>query len=144
MSQPSTPPPSESAQPSETFTVELPPDLDAPTMARTLVRERAPGLPPNMVDDAVICVSELVSNAVEHGRPEIVMTLSVHDGRIGIEVTDHGDPIDPVVVGHVDDANPRGRGLRIIDTLADAWGVTRHDDNSHRPRKTVWFELYPA
>lgn len=144
MSEATATPPSEPSPPPGPFSVALPPDLDAPTMARTLVREHAAGLPPNMVDDAVICVSELVSNAVEHGRPEIILNLSVGDGRIGVEVTDHGDPIDPVVVGHVDDANPRGRGLRIIDTLADAWGVTRHDDDPHRPRKTVWFELYPA
>lgn len=94
------------------------------------------GLP---TDTASHLVAELAANAVTHGRVpgrDFRLTLYVVGGTLRIEVSDtRGDrlpePRHPAV-----DAES-GRGLLLVDALADRWGV-RED---RFPRKTVWAEL---
>ncbi|MFE3513987.1 ATP-binding protein [Streptomyces sp. NPDC059166] len=94
---------------------------------------RGNGVPETMVDDAVLILSELLSNACRHGRP-----LGRHsetgdgdiraawrtDGRGGltVEVTDGGGPTRPVPATPSVTARG-GRGLNIISALAQEWGV---------------------
>lgn len=97
----------------------------------------------SIVDDAVLILSELLSNAWRHGRP-----LGRHDvgdgdiraawrvdkaGRLLVEVTDGGGPTRPVPATPSVTARG-GRGLNIITALAQDWGVR----DSATGEVTVW------
>jgi len=96
-------------------------------------------LPPESREDAdalVLMLSELATNAVRHAATEYVVSVRVVDDgrRVLVEVSDAaaGYPMPQEQVGDA----PHGRGLHIVRTLADAWGV---DEQRDRPGKTVWF-----
>ena len=129
---------------SHRITVELPPGLDAPAYARAIVAEHGVGLAPELVADAVLCVSEVVTNAVQYGRPAITLCLDTARGGLGVEVTDRGVPFDVDAIEPVDDVSPNGRGLHIVAALSRAWGVRPGEASDDGPGKTVWFELHPG
>lgn len=79
-------------------------------------------------------ISEVVTNAVIHGRSAVLVDVAVQDRRLRVEVSDDGDGLPRLPA--VDDALPSGRGLRIVGLLASDWGV-----RPKSPGKTVWFEL---
>ena len=87
--------------------------------------------------DALLCVSELATNAVLHsrsGRPGGRFTVRAmrQAGSVRVEVTDEGGPW-----GHERDGDGQsGRGLLIVGELASRWG--RDDGGAGR---TVWFEI---
>ncbi|MFG7942992.1 ATP-binding protein [Streptomyces cacaoi] len=89
-------------------------------------------LPAVVVGDAELVVSELGTNAVEHGRGPVGLTLAHLPGVLRIEVIDRSStPARPRTVAA--DAES-GRGLLLVDALAGAWGVS--------PDGTVtWAEL---
>ncbi|GBQ01006.1 ATP-binding protein [Streptomyces spongiicola] len=114
--------------------------------ARHRMREqlRRSGVSDSVVDDAVLILSELLSNACRHGRP-LGQHTEIGDGDIRaawrldpsggltVEVTDGGGPTRPVpstpsVTAH------GGRGLSIISALARDWGVR----DSAAGEVTVW------
>ncbi|MFC8833348.1 ATP-binding protein [Streptomyces griseoincarnatus] len=74
-----------------------------------------------LVDDATLIVSELVTNAIQHGDgDQITMTMTVRGGVLRLAV--HGEtPGRPVACNAPDDAE-RGRGLFLVDCLASAYG----------------------
>ena len=84
-------------------------------------------------------LSEIATNAVQHAATEFEVEVEIiDDGRVvRVAVTDgaHGFP-SPETAG--DDA-ARGRGLQIVGTLADAWGVDVQRDPAG---KTVWFSSH--
>jgi len=112
-----------------------------------------------VMDDGTLLVSELVTNAVVHAGTavELVCRLDPAESALVLEVTDRhparalrgdraaagpGDPgsgtLTSADVAH-DLANDRaegGRGLYLVATLADTWGVTYRRD-----RKTVWCRI---
>ncbi|WP_354378914.1 ATP-binding protein [Streptomyces sp. PvR034] len=102
--------------------------------ARHRMREqlRIGGLPDSVVDDAVLILSELLSNACRHGRPLGTQEIGDGDiraawrvdkaGRLTVEVTDGGGPTRPVPATPSVTARG-GRGLNIISALAQDWGV---------------------
>ncbi|MEU6952132.1 ATP-binding protein [Streptomyces sp. NPDC045714] len=114
--------------------------------ARHRMREqlRGNGVSDAVVDDAVLILSELLSNACRHGRP-LGRHTDVGDGDIRaawrvdtagaltVEVTDGGGPTRPVPATPSVTARG-GRGLNIISALAQEWGV--RDDSSGEV--TVW------
>jgi anti-sigma regulatory factor (Ser/Thr protein kinase) len=116
----------------------LPRDVDAPAMAREYLSRYATWLPDALLDDARLLVSELVGNAVRHGRDEIILRLRPHPPGIGVAVTDHGDDMPTLPDGRPDPTVPSGRGLLIVAALASRWGVEKVDSGSG---KTVWFDL---
>jgi PAS domain S-box-containing protein len=81
-----------------------------------------------------LVVSEVVTNAVVHAGTAIGLSVQVFGGRVRVEVQD-GSP-------HLPDRREQspmagfGRGLMLIESVVDAWGVAR---GSHG--KTVWFEV---
>ncbi|MGW5460313.1 ATP-binding protein [Streptomyces sp. NPDC003996] len=95
---------------------------------------------PRLVDDALLMVSELVTNAIVHARPPAVLRLSWVQGDGGrtlrIEVSDAG----PVLAagGALDGIDPdeHGRGEAIVHALA-----TRHGIRTHLGGVTRWAEL---
>ncbi len=89
-------------------------------------------------------MAELAANAVVHGRVpgrDFRLSLVLHgNGRLRIEVTDtRGERLPPAPdrLTAPDGDATSGRGLLIVDALADRWGVTV----GPVPRKTVWAEL---
>ena len=87
-----------------------------------------------MVDTARLLTSELVTNAVLHARTEMTLTVEEQGRGVRIGVTD-SSPVSPALRHHSATATT-GRGLRLLNQLADAWSVTA--DNGG---KTVWFSL---
>ena len=94
------------------------------------------GLP---TESASHVVAELAANAVTHGRVpgrDFRLTLYVVGDTLRIEVSDtRGDRLPEAQRPCVDAES--GRGLLLVDALADRWGV-RED---RFPRKTVWAEV---
>ncbi len=86
-------------------------------------------------DSAALAVSELVTNAVLHAHTEVELTVGTGPACVRIEVRDD-NPALPVVGNHPDLTAESGRGLLLVSTLADDWGVESTGDG-----KAVWFEL---
>ncbi|MHA3701335.1 ATP-binding protein [Jatrophihabitans sp. YIM 134969] len=107
-------------------------------MARAYLSEYATWLPAPLLDDARLLVSELVGNAVRHGRDEIILRLRPDPPGIGVAVTDHGDDMPTLPDGRPDPTVPSGRGLLIVAALASRWGVEKVEAGTG---KTVWFDL---
>jgi anti-sigma regulatory factor (Ser/Thr protein kinase) len=84
--------------------------------------------------DAALVVSELAANAVLHASTPFAVTIRCTDDVVRIEVADQ-DPSHPQVKDH-GTAAPTGRGLRIVEQLAGAWG-----GEPATTGKTVWAEL---
>ena len=93
---------------------------------------------PQDTDDAALLVTELVANVVDHaqGAASLTLELTVSDGWLRIAVVD-GCAVHPVVRA-LDRDQPRGRGLLLLQAIADRWGA-----EDHRGGKRVWFELAP-
>jgi anti-sigma regulatory factor (Ser/Thr protein kinase) len=113
----------------------LPIDGGSVAAARRLLRSMLDGKQAASTDDAVLMISELVTNAVRHAHTLLRVMVSIADHDLRVEVSDD-DPTLPVAPDPEHHATS-GRGLRIVDELADHWGITPNTDG-----KTVWFELH--
>lgn len=111
-------------------------DLRAVPEARKALREllRTWGRPERS-DIAELLTSELVTNAIVHTDREAVLTATVGPGGLRVEVRDFVARRPRLRVPNADDGT-NGRGLVLVQTLADAWGV-----RAHGVGKAVWFEL---
>jgi anti-sigma regulatory factor (Ser/Thr protein kinase) len=89
----------------------------------------ARSVPTPIIDDARLVVSELVANAVQHGRPTEHGSLSlgwVLDAScLVLSVEDGGDA--PIVRRRPGPQSTGGRGLHILDSLTRSWTVRRQD-----------------
>jgi anti-sigma regulatory factor (Ser/Thr protein kinase) len=83
----------------------------------------------------VLLVSELVTNAMQHGGAPIRLVADTTPSGLRVEVYDGSTDVFPALRDTRADA-PGGRGLRLVDTLADRWGSTSAEDG-----KCVWFEI---
>lgn len=84
---------------------------------------------------AELLTSELVTNALVHTEHGAVVKATVADSRLRVEVRDFIDA-PPTPNAPTQDDGTHGRGLVLVDGLADAWGV-----RSQGLGKMVWFEL---
>ena len=96
----------------------------------------------NLADGASLVMSELVANAVRHtpchsirlivGRPSAT--------RVRVGVVDRA-PLRLPVLGQADQDDESGRGLVLIDGIADRWGYDLHGSGRRPWGKEVWAEL---
>ena len=118
---------------------DLPPTARSVRVARHVVLEllRAWRVPHNG-EDAALLVTELVANVVDHVRGDEDLTLEIGTSEdwLRIAVVD-GSAVRPVVRELTLD-EPRGRGMRMVQAIADRWGA-----EDHLGGKRVWFELRP-
>lgn len=104
---------------------------------------RQSGTAESLIDDAVLILSELLSNSCRHARPlnDTQQVRAAWDrdaaGRVTIAVTDGGGPTRPCPAAPSVSARG-GRGLTIITTLSCDWGVREADASG---AVTVWAVL---
>lgn len=110
-------------------------ELSAPAAARAVIREAliAADVEPVTVDDAVLLTSEIVANAVEHARTDICLQFRIAED-IRISVSDSSTR--ELVMRPQGPMTDRGRGLLLVDVIADSWGVEPTSGG-----KTVFFRL---
>ena len=117
--------------------VRLEPHGGAPSGARAWLRELA--LPAAVREDAMLVVSELVTNSLRHadfdGGGAITLVVVVAAGASRVEVWDPGPGVRPGQRRLPGPGARGGRGLFLVQEVADRWGVERRDGAA------VWAEL---
>jgi serine/threonine-protein kinase RsbW len=135
---------------------------DQVAQARHFVQGALAGCP--ALADAVLLTSELATNAVQHsatGRGgAFVVAISHAPGRVRVTVTDGGSATRPIVAPEPEELAVSGRGLLLVNVLADRWGYASELDHraasnaassaaghcpgasvGTEPAGAVWFEL---
>lgn len=117
--------------------LQLPQDETSPAAARQFLRratcsEHAG----HVLEDAVLLVSELVTNSVVHGGPPIVVAVDcATTNGLQVRVRDGSRELPrPRDARSTDEG---GRGLNLLAMLSDDWGVETEADDG----KQVWFVL---
>ncbi|MFD8718672.1 SpoIIE family protein phosphatase [Streptomyces sp. NPDC059629] len=94
---------------------------------------------PDQLDSAVLLVSEMLTNVLVHTDVDALLLAEVSgqvpERRLRVEVTDAGDDLPHK--RRPGELASSGRGLVLIELLADAWGVAPRGEG-----KSIWFELY--
>ena len=85
---------------------------------------------------AVLLTSELVTNAILYGHGPLELRAHTEGSALRIEVRDQEPASPPVLRSDADLTEIGGRGLQLVDTLADRWGWSAEAEG-----KVVWFEL---
>ncbi|MFD6246975.1 ATP-binding SpoIIE family protein phosphatase [Streptomyces roseolus] len=92
----------------------------------------------DQLDAAVLMVSEMVTNVLVHTDGDALLTAEVACGEkarlLRVEVSDASDELPHK--RHPGEMASSGRGLVLMEMLADAWGVAPRGEG-----KTIWFEL---
>ena len=117
-------------------TLVLPPEARSSSLSRRFVQGAlARWQLESLADVAVLLTSELVTNAIVHAQTEVEVTITRDDPRtVTVAVTDSSRS-QPRLHRHTDDS-ATGRGLGILDALANSWRVV-----SGARGKTVSFTL---
>jgi PAS domain S-box-containing protein len=120
----------------ESLSQRLEPTGSAVADARHLVLDylRGRDLPAHLLADAVLATSELVTNAVLHGRPPVDLRLRVEGADVLVEVRDQAT-YQPRKL-RPDEEDEHGRGLQIVAALSTRWGTRATEDG-----KAVWCML---
>ncbi|WP_432047059.1 MULTISPECIES: ATP-binding protein [Streptomyces] len=119
----------------------LPSTASSVSTARAAVRERlrAWGVSAQVCDDALLVVSELVTNVITHTVSDhLECRLSVGAGLLRIEVEDEIRAHTLPAPRTPDSDEHCGRGLLLVGAVSSAWGVR---DAPHGPGRIVWAEL---
>ncbi|MFF0598780.1 ATP-binding protein [Streptomyces antibioticus] len=99
----------------------------APAAARRQARRvlTAHGVGEDRIYDSLLVISELVTNAVTHALPPVVLHLRIGEndaGRIQVHVSDGGPQPDPTTWAATRPEDEHGRGATIISALVDNGG----------------------
>ncbi|MFD0074562.1 ATP-binding protein [Streptomyces sp. NPDC127166] len=120
------------------YSQSLPRNARSAAVARRLVRTALTvwGLD-SLTENATLVITELVSNAVDHSRlPSIRVIVSRPlTNRVRVGVVDRSRTV-PTLRADADGDSLRGRGLVLVDALAEEWGT-----ELYRWGKQVWAEL---
>ena len=110
------------------------PTVDAPRSSRAFLREHlAEWGALKCEHEAVLVLTELVTNVVHHAASPIHVHAEFDSRNLRVEVRD-GSSLLPSVLDLVEEEH--GRGLRIVQELATAWGVEQRADG-----KAIWFTV---
>lgn len=114
----------------------LPAELRSPGTARSVVRAVATeGELSDIIDEALLLTTELVTNAVVHAATQVTVEVICDAGGLTVTVLDEmAGPLVPLTSERPDDE--RGRGLVLVEGLAQRWGTVHHNGG-----KGVWFHL---
>jgi anti-sigma regulatory factor (Ser/Thr protein kinase) len=116
------------------LSLNLPPDPSAPGLARAAAKHYLVGkVSSEQVSDLALVITELVSNAVVHGRGPVVFRLQLDEGTVRGEVIDQGSGFEHEIREQGPD-EVSGRGMFIVEALTNSWGT--HEGTTH-----VWFEV---
>jgi anti-sigma regulatory factor (Ser/Thr protein kinase) len=118
--------------------MELPGDPSAARQARQFVSRvlRDWSIDEDTVDNAELCVSELVTNAVIHSGTTSSVTVQADREYVLVIVQDRGGRGAVRRPEELDPESVSGRGLTLVGALASAWSAEHSTDGT-----TVWFEL---
>jgi anti-sigma regulatory factor (Ser/Thr protein kinase) len=89
----------------------------------------------DVVDDAGLVISELVTNALNAGCTDIVLAVNVHRDHLQLGVRDDGPGLPQPRRPSTDD--PRGRGLQIVERLSRSWDVQTHEPHGKTVSATL-------
>ncbi|MET8079695.1 SpoIIE family protein phosphatase [Streptomyces sp. NPDC005303] len=111
-------------------------------VARQQLRELLHDWPSaDQVDSAVLLLSEMLTNVLVHTDADALLLAEVRgetgERRMRIEVTDTSDDLPHK--RRPGELASSGRGLMLIELLADGWGVDPQGEG-----KSIWFELYES
>ena len=115
----------------------LPPFPTSVGAARRFVRDvlMSRSVPEDVVGTVELLTSEIVTNAILHGRAGPKLVVEVGEGLVRVGVHDMSPEVPVRRLSRPDDVS--GRGVVIVDELASAWGVEPERDGGKR----VWFEV---
>jgi anti-sigma regulatory factor (Ser/Thr protein kinase) len=94
------------------------------------------GVDQDVADTAVLCVSELVTNAVIHSHTQCSVRMVLEQGVLTTQVRDHGIRDTTSSPASGDPLRVHGRGLQLVEALASRWGYELDADAT-----TVWIVL---
>ncbi|GAA4658130.1 SpoIIE family protein phosphatase [Kineococcus glutinatus] len=116
----------------------LPPDVRSAARARRHLRDAVGGSALEAVlDDALVVVTELVTNAVLHAGTDVELRLRCEHDGLWVEVADRLPGVLPLLRAP-DEGRESGRGVVLLDALATEWGT------AHRAHgKAVWCRFAP-
>lgn len=116
----------------------VPPDPEAVAQARQFARTTlaAWGVIDEVLDNAVLCISELVTNAIIHTGTGCEVRVAMHDHALTVTVRDDGTAVARPRSSRDDPLAVRGRGLQLVDALCAKWGSDLDDVGM-----TVWCRL---
>ena len=121
--------------------LDVPADRSAAVDVRRALEDARPYFSRDGFDDMRLLVTELVTNASRHAGLSNASTIGIvirsSRERAHVEVTDPGHGFARGMdLSRVGKERIGGWGLRLVDSLAERWGVERRDG-----RTTVWFDL---
>ncbi|MEV7330355.1 SpoIIE family protein phosphatase [Micromonospora sp. NPDC093244] len=128
-------------KPSRSASMEVPAEPTAPSRVRHWMTGQLTEwqVPESVIGAAVLCTSELTTNALLHAGTAARVEIDLSPERLLVSVADTGTR-GTVTRTRTDTLSSRGRGLGLIEQLSDAWGTDPTVRGS-----TVWFEiLVPA
>jgi PAS domain S-box-containing protein len=88
------------------------------------------------LDSVLLCVSEVVTNAVVHASSHAELSLRLDRGTLRVEVRDQGTSAIPAARRAPTTEDTHGRGLLLVDAVSDRWGTVEDPGG-----KVVWFEV---
>jgi anti-sigma regulatory factor (Ser/Thr protein kinase) len=116
--------------------------VQAPTVARRVVERLGAELDARRLDEVRLLVTELVTNCVRHAgisrETLITVSLELTESSLHVAVSNPGAAFDAPVPPDPGEPVEGGRGLWLVEKLADRWGI----DDVHEAR--VWFEVTRA
>jgi anti-sigma regulatory factor (Ser/Thr protein kinase) len=93
-----------------------------------------------LADSAALLVTELVTNVFLHARTDCLIRAEFDSPALVVTVTDWGT--HDLAIRATSTSAESGRGLAIIEALADAWGIEKADGAASTDHaKSVWFRL---
>lgn len=111
---------------------------DSVRASRQFVAQLLGDAPTNVSDAVILMTSELTTNCIRHAGSAFTLTIEVTAEQVRVEVTDSGTGTPSI--RSPEPTETSGRGLQIVATLSDDWGVT---PATGARSKTVWFTHTP-